>query len=60
MDTSPPRKRNLVARHAQVAHWRMSRLDAGVRGLLWAASAGFLFVMLNSIMRGLSIALDPF
>ena len=60
MDTSPPRKRNLVARHAQVAHWRMSRLDPGVRGLLWATTAGFLFVMLNSIMRGLSIALDPF
>ena len=60
MDTSPPRKRNLFTRHAQVAHWRMSRLDPGVRGLLWATTAGFLFVVLNSIMRGLSIALDPF
>ncbi|HEX7888922.1 MAG TPA: DMT family transporter [Ramlibacter sp.] len=60
MDGSPPRKRNPLTRRAQVAHWRMSRLDPGVRGLLWATTAGFLFVVLNSIMRGLSIALDPF
>lgn len=60
MDTSPPRKRNVFTRHAQVAHRRMSRLDPGVRGLLWSMTAGFLFVVLNSIMRGLSIALDPF
>lgn len=61
METCPPsRKRNFLARHAQVVHWRMSRLEPGTRGLLWSMGAGFLFVVLNSIMRGLSIALDPF
>jgi len=61
METSPSgRKRNYFTRHAQVAHWRMSRLEPGTRALLWSMGAGFLFVVLNSIMRGLSIALDPF
>jgi drug/metabolite transporter (DMT)-like permease len=54
------RKRSLVARHAQVVHWRMSRLEPGAQALLWSMSAGLLFVLLNSLMRGLSIALDPF
>lgn len=62
MQSNPasPRKRNVLARHAVVAHWRISRLDPGVRALLWSMAAGFLFVVLNSIMRGLSLALDPF
>lgn len=55
-----PVKRNLLARHAAVAHWRMSRLDANVRALLWSALSGLLFVVLNTIMRGLSITLGPF
>jgi drug/metabolite transporter (DMT)-like permease len=53
-------KRHMLARRASVAQWRASRLDATVRGLLWSGAAGLLFVILNSIMRGLSIALDPF
>jgi drug/metabolite transporter (DMT)-like permease len=53
-------KRHWLARHAAVAQWRVSRLDPTVRGLLWSAAAGLLFVVLNSLMRGLSIALDPF
>jgi drug/metabolite transporter (DMT)-like permease len=53
-------KRHLLARHAAVAHWRVSRLDPTVRGLVWSATAGLLFVLLNTVMRGLSIALDPF
>lgn len=57
---APRRKRYLLARHAAVTHWRMARLDPAVRALLWSASAGFLFVVLNTLMRGLSIALDPF
>jgi len=59
---TPPlaRRRNLFARHAQVAHRRIARLDPGSHALLWAMSAGFLFVVLNTLMRGLSIALDPF
>lgn len=54
------RKRHFLARHAQLAHRRMARLEPGVQALLWSMSAGLLFVVLNSIMRGLSIVLDPF
>ena len=53
-------RRNLLARHASVAQRRVSRLDANVRALLWSATAGLLFVVLNSIMRALSLTLDPF
>jgi len=53
-------KRHLLARHAAVAQRRAERLDPTMRGLLWSAAAGLLFVLLNSLMRGLSIALDPF
>ena len=53
-------KRHLLARHAAVAQRRVERLDPTMRGLLWSAAAGLLFVLLNSLMRGLSIALDPF
>src|SRR5687767_910137 len=53
-------KRHLLVRHAQVAHWRASRLDPTVRGLLWTVLAGLLFVFLNSLLRGLSLQLDPF
>jgi drug/metabolite transporter (DMT)-like permease len=61
METGQPaRKRNLLARHAQVAQWRVSRLDAGVHALMWSMAAGLLFVVLNSVMRGLSLVLDPF
>jgi drug/metabolite transporter (DMT)-like permease len=31
-----------------------------MRGLMWSALAGLLFVLLNTVMRGLAIALDPF
>jgi len=53
-------KRHLLLRHAQVAHRRVSRLDPTVRGLLWTVLAGLLFVFLNSLLRGLSLQLDPF
>jgi len=38
----------------------MSRLDPTLRGLLWSMSAGFTFVVLNTIMRQLSLQLAPF
>lgn len=63
METSPAgtrAKRNLLARHAAVAQRRVSRLDANMRALLWSALSGLLFVVLNSIMRGLSITLGPY
>lgn len=49
-----------MVRHAAVLHWRASRLDPTVRGLLWSTSAGLLFVVLNTLMRVLSIRLEPF
>jgi drug/metabolite transporter (DMT)-like permease len=41
-------------------HWRAGRLDATVRGLLWSAAAGFTFVLLNTVMRQLTLDLHPF
>ena len=49
-----------LRRQAAVVQRRASRLDPTVRGLLWSMSAGFTFVVLNTVMRGLSLVLDPF
>jgi drug/metabolite transporter (DMT)-like permease len=53
-------KGNPWLRHASLAQRRVARLNPSVRGLLWAIVAGALFVLLNTLMRGLSLALDPF
>jgi drug/metabolite transporter (DMT)-like permease len=53
-------KRHVLIRHAAFAHRRAARLDPVVRGLLWSSSAGFLFVVLNTLMRSLTLQLDPF
>lgn len=53
-------KRHRLARHASVLHWRAGRLSGTVRGLLWTVLAGALFVVLNALMRGLALQLDPF
>lgn len=53
-------RRPRLWRHAALAKRRLGRLDANVRGLLWSASAGLLFVFLNMLMRGLALQLDPF
>ena len=50
-------KRHLLARHAAVVQRRAERLDPAMRALLWSAASGLLFVVLNSLMRGLSMAL---
>ena len=66
MQSSPPAagrraaRRHLFARHALVMQRRLERLPPTVRALLWSTTAGFLFVLLNSLMRGLSLVLDPF
>ncbi|HSV54180.1 MAG TPA: DMT family transporter, partial [Burkholderiaceae bacterium] len=52
--------RNLWARRAAVASRRVARLPPTVRGLLWSIVAGVMFCFLNALMRGLSLALDPF
>jgi drug/metabolite transporter (DMT)-like permease len=53
-------KRRLLARHAAVVQRRAERLDPAMRALVWSAASGLLFVVLNSLMRGLSLALDGF
>ena len=53
-------KRHLLVRHAALAQRRAARLDPTVRGLLWSVAAGLTFVMLNTLMRGLTLQLDPF
>ena len=47
-------------RHATALRRRVERLHPSVRGLLWAVASGLLFVLLNTLMRGLSLALSPF
>ncbi len=47
-------------RHALLARRRVSRLDPTVRGLLWSGAAGLSFVVLNTLIRSLSLQLDIF
>jgi hypothetical protein len=53
------RRSPLQSRIALAAH-RLGRLDPTVQGLLWSASAGAVFSVLNALMRGLAMQLDPF
>jgi drug/metabolite transporter (DMT)-like permease len=41
-------------------HARTAHLTPTTRGMLWAASSGLLFSMLNALMRELSLRVDPF
>jgi drug/metabolite transporter (DMT)-like permease len=45
---------------AALARRQANRWPAPVRGLVWATLAGLLFVVLNALMRSLSLQLDPF
>lgn len=51
---------NRARRYAGAVRDRAERLHPSVRGLLWAVASGLLFVLLNTVMRGLSLALSPF
>ena len=53
-------RRNPWMRRAAIARWRANRWPASVRGLAWSMASGLLFVLLNTVMRGLAIQLDPF
>jgi drug/metabolite transporter (DMT)-like permease len=53
-------KRHVLWRHAAVAHRRASRLPPTARGLIWAGASGFVFALLNTIMRLLSAEVGPF
>jgi len=48
------------ARRWSVLRRRAGRWPPAVRGLLWSATAGLLFTVLNAIMRELSLQLAPF
>lgn len=41
-------------------HSRTAHLPPTVRGLLWTSASGFIFSILNALMRSLSMHLDPF
>lgn len=56
--STPRARRHVLVRRATIAHWRASRLDAAVRGMLWSVVAGILFVILNAVMRHLTIELN--
>lgn len=56
----PRAKRTRLLRHASVLQWRAGRLDVTLRGLLWSATAGLVFVLLNTVMRQLTLDLHPF
>ncbi|MDB5948017.1 MAG: putative transporter [Ramlibacter sp.] len=60
VETARPERRNVLVRYAAVSRRRVTRLDPTARGLLWAVLSGLLFVLLNTIMRGLAVALDAF
>ena len=53
-------KFNTLMRHAVLVQRRAARLDPTLRGLLWSMGAGLSFVVLNTLMRGLTLQLDPF
>ena len=53
-------RRHGWARRASIAHRRAGRLDPVLRALLWSAGAGLTFSVLNAMMRGLAMQLDPF
>ena len=53
-------RRHPLLRRAAVAHWRLGRLPPTVKGMLWSAAAGAIFVVLNALMRQLSLELSAF
>jgi drug/metabolite transporter (DMT)-like permease len=53
-------RRHPWMRHADVIHRRAGRLHPTLRGLLWSACAGLVFVLLNTVMRRLTLDLHPF
>jgi drug/metabolite transporter (DMT)-like permease len=56
---SPPTAR-WAGRHLERLQRRTARLPPTVRGLMWAATAGLVFAVLNSSLRLLALQLDPF
>lgn len=53
-------RRHPLLRRAAVAQWRLGRLPPTLKGMLWSAAAGGIFVLLNALMRQLSLELSAF
>ena len=53
------RRRPSAALRLALLARRMRRLDPTVKGLLWVSLSGFLFVVLNTIIRGLTLQMHP-
>jgi drug/metabolite transporter (DMT)-like permease len=53
-------KIDTLMRQAVLVQRRAGRLDPTLRGLLWSMAAGLTFVVLNTLMRGLTLQLNPF
>jgi drug/metabolite transporter (DMT)-like permease len=58
--TPPKDPRSPLQRRIALTGHRLGRLDPVVKGLLWSASAGLVFSVLNALMRALAQQLDPF
>jgi drug/metabolite transporter (DMT)-like permease len=58
--TPPKDPRTPLQRRIALTRHRMRRLDPVVKGLMWSAAAGMVFSVLNAMMRGLALRLDPF
>ncbi len=52
-------RKGLYRRFTLTRH-RVGRLDPTMQGLLWTSAAGLMFVILNALMRGLAIQLNPY
>ncbi|MFO1193019.1 MAG: DMT family transporter [Rhodoferax sp.] len=53
------RARNPLARRVALMRRRFGRLDPTVRGLLWVSFAGLQFVLLNTLVRALTLGMHP-
>ena len=57
---APPRKtRTPLQRRVALTRHRAMRLDPTVKGLLWIMLAGLIFVLLNTLVRMLTLQLHP-
>ena len=58
--SAPPRKtRTPLQRRVALTRHRARRLDPTVKGLLWIMLAGVIFVLLNTLVRTLTLQLHP-
>jgi hypothetical protein len=56
----PPRPRAALRRRAALLGRRFGRLDPVLQGLIWSGASGLVFSVLNALMRGLALRIDPF